>query len=200
MKHLPLINDLFIAVFDGVYEPSNDTWLLAKLLDPSSLNDSTVIDTCAGSGALGIYAHIIGRPRRVILIDLSDDAVENAKYNVDSLKLYSAIVLQCSITECIRSSSADIVISNPPYLPQDGFPLDESIIGGISGCEVLLSIIDDARRVLRDRGLIYVVFSSLSNPEKVFSELLAKGFKVLRVGKESFFYEELIAVEAVKEN
>ncbi len=200
MKRLPLINDLSITVLNGVYEPSNDTWLLAKLLDPKLLEDSTVIDTCTGSGVLGIYAHVIGRPRRVILIDLSDDAVGNAKYNVDSLKLCSAIVLQCSTTECIRSSSADVVIANPPYLPQDGFPLDESVIGGVSGCEVLLSIIDDARRVLRSRGLIYVVFSSLSNPERVFNELLAKGFKVLRIEREPFFYEELIAVEAVKES
>lgn len=200
MKRLPLVNDLSIAVFDGVYEPSNDTWLLIKLLNPSLLRDSTIVDTCTGSGVLGIYAHLIGRPRRVILIDLSKDAVENAKYNVDSLKLYSAIVLQCNTTECINSSSVDIVISNPPYLPHNGFPLDESVIGGASGYEVILSIISDALRVLRSGGLIYIVFSSLSNPEKVFSELLAKGFKVLKIEKESFFYEELIAVEAVKEN
>lgn len=200
MKRLPLVNDLSIAVFNGVYEPSNDTWLLAKLLDPSLLNDSTIIDTCTGSGVLGIYAHVIGRSRRVILIDLSENAVENAKYNVDSLKLYSALVLQCNAAECIKPSSIDVVISNPPYLPYDGFPPDESVIGGIDGCEVILSIISDARRVLRNGGLIYIVFSSLSNPEKVFSELLAKGFKVLRIEKESFFYEELIAVEAVKES
>ena len=185
-------------MFNGVYEPSDDTRLLLEMVDLEKIKNTDVLDVCTGSGVVGIFIGLKAYPRKIIFIDIDYKALMNVSYN---LRLFpriksKAVLLQCDLLQCIKEKSIDVITANPPYLPGEHGYID--VESGKKGYEIPCRIAFEASRALRKNGVLYMVFSSLSMKEKVLECINKAGFKVNRSIHKHLFFEDIIAIEAVK--
>ncbi len=194
---LYVTSDLWIYGVNGVYVPAEDTWLLLDLVSSSSMEGEVVVDTCAGTGVVGLYILKYLKPAKVIFIDIDTRAVENIMLNVGCVvRTCKAVVLQCSFLSCLPPGKMDVVVANPPYLP--GYEEYRDLVSGPRGYEAIVGIVEEAREVLKPGGRLYLVYSSLSKPSLVEEYLAMRGFVVSRKRIKHYFFEDIIAVEAVK--
>jgi release factor glutamine methyltransferase len=182
----------------NVYKPSDDTWLLIETLEKRKPRGYTCLDLGSGTGILGLYALLNGYCRRVVFIDIDEDAVESTRGSVELNNVGGGIVVQTD-TYVLREGSFDLVLANPPYLPsEEGAPHDVAVDGGLEGWETVVYFIEYASKALRTGGLLYLVYSSFTKPEVVMTALKANGFKLNYALHKHFFFEELYSVECVK--
>ncbi|MHC1601180.1 MAG: HemK2/MTQ2 family protein methyltransferase [Candidatus Nezhaarchaeales archaeon] len=190
------LNGITIHVWNGVYPPSDDTFLI---LDNVKLDGKElVLDVGTGTGILAIkYAlegcHVIG-------LDINKKAIYNALFNAKINNVLDRVELICSdATSSLRSyCDFDVILMNPPYLPSTGHPdIDEpSWNGGPNGISLTLRIIRDIDRLLAKDGRLYFIASSLSKYGTLISKLTSIGFEVSIIAKKKFWFEELFLVEA----
>ncbi len=72
------------SVFPNVYEPSDDSFLLAESV--SVEKNSVALDLGTGTGIQGINAAMLGT-KKVVCTDISAEALRNAEHNVKKLGL-----------------------------------------------------------------------------------------------------------------
>ncbi len=133
-------------------------------------------------------------------MDVNYYALMNTIHNLLINKLiHRGLVLGINDFNPLLEDFFDIVLANPPYLPgtpQDIY--DYALLAGPYGYEAVLDFIDNAYRLLHVDGILLIVFSSLSGEEKVFEFLTRKCFRIRKVIRKHFFFEDIIGVEAVK--
>lgn len=125
-----------------------------------------VADLCTGSGCIACSV-AYERPRaRVVATDLSPEAVALARENVAALGLEDRVrVLQCNLADGIPerlNESFDLVVSNPPYIPDrvmenlpsevSDFEPELALAGGPDGLDVFREMLPAMRRLLRAGG------------------------------------------------
>lgn len=139
------------------------TVALQSLPAPSSGYRPLVIDVGTGSGNIALA---IARERpdvHVIATDLSARALEVAKANRERHALVGRVRLirAKSLTAFPHGLNADLIVSNPPYVPEYDPEVQQSVrdfephvalYAGADGTEVLRDLIDSARHVLRPNG------------------------------------------------
>ena len=197
-----------------VYEPMEDSFLLAEHVKKHSLG--FVLDVGTGSGIQAIAAS--EKAKLVIGIDTSRDAIklatENAlKQNVKNTGFFESNMLDLlkkietkkqfknSFLKEIKNKKIhdflekkilfDLIIFNPPYLPQDKGIEDKSIYGGIKGHETLEKFFSKVSEYLKENGNILIVFSSLTKKEKVDGLLQNYCFEFKQVDEKKLFFETL---------
>jgi len=190
-----------LEYFGNTYRPSDDTWLLLDIFKTGSTSGDLCVDLGCGSGVLGIYSLLSKKCKRVVFIDVQEDAVKTTSFNtvLNSVEVFS-IILQSDAcyTLPLREKSVDIVLANPPYLPlQDNASPDITTESGIEGYEKVLCFTNMAASLLKLNGLLYLVYSSLSKPEIIQSHLEKLGFRIISSRSKNFFFESLIAIEGV---
>lgn len=157
---------LVLEVGPGVFIPRPETeslleWALNQQLPKSPL----IVDLCTGSGALAL-ALADGWPgAHVIALEDSPAALEYARRNRAGrdVELFEADVTEVGLLGA-RDGSVDLVVSNPPYLP-DGAVLEpevadhdpaHALFGGPDGMRVIVPIVALAARLLREGGFVAV--------------------------------------------
>lgn len=87
--------------------------------DPETIG--SVLDLCTGSGCLAILAAHLYPNATIDAVDLSPDALEVARKNVDDYKLGDRITLhQGDLFAPLAGKKYDLIITNPPYVDQSG--------------------------------------------------------------------------------
>lgn len=82
----------------------------------------TVLDLCCGTGCLGIATALRFPEARVTLADIDAAAVANAHMNIERFALADRVeVRQSDLFERLDRRAFDLVLANPPYVPQDEF-------------------------------------------------------------------------------
>jgi len=190
-----------VLIFENVYEPSDDTWLLLELLSGEKGNRYDLcMDLGCGSGILGLYLLKNNICSRVVFIDKNPFATLNTMVNliVNNVLHRGLIVRGDEAGEFLQEEIFDLVVANPPYLPGEARDfLDEALISGVEGYETVNIFIQYAYKALKMNGKLYIVYSTLSKPEVVES-LLNKYFNIYILRTRSFFYETIIGVGACK--
>jgi len=158
------------------------------------------IDLGSGTGAVGLFLLSKGFCARALFYDIVEKALLNSVYNLVLNKLaHRAIAILCDDAEAsILEGSADLVAANPPYLP--GVPCNEyevALLGGPKGYETAVRFIRFAEKMLAKNGLLFITFSSLSDPE-VIEAVLSEKYSIKAKQAKVFFYETLYVVEAEK--
>ena len=158
-----------MEVSRDVLIPRVDTEVLAetaiKYLKDTGRLDARVLDLCSGTGCIGcaIAAEL---PRvRVVLSDVSPEAMEISRRNVSRNGLDGRIsFLPAAATPLppLIPGSCDLVVSNPPYIPTvESMPLDPSVRdyepvwaldGGEDGLDFYRAILKNWHGVIRQGG------------------------------------------------
>lgn len=120
---------LEVEVGPGVLIPRPETELLVDAVLPAidaaiaARGEALVVDVGTGSGAVAIAIATERPAARVVATDLSPDALEWARRNVeahgvgDRVTLVSGDLLEPLPAELV--GRVDVVVSNPPYIPTD---------------------------------------------------------------------------------
>ena len=157
-------------VNNNVLIPREDTEILVeKAIEYiNNYNLKDMIDLCTGSGCIGISIANNSSIEKVILSDISKEALNVARKHislnnvVDKVSTYHSDLLDLYINDNIL---VDIIVSNPPYIKTaDIKKLDKKVQkepilaldGGISGLDIYIKILEQARYVLNNNG--YLMF------------------------------------------
>lgn len=164
----------------GVYAPQEDTALLAGALsDEALLVGAAVLDVGTGTGALALAAARLGC--RVTAVDVSRRAVYAARLNAARAGL-RVRVLRGNLFDPVRGESFDLVLANPPYVPAPGGGrrprgAARAWDAGHDGRLVLDRICREAPAMLSPGGVLLLVQSALSDPDRTVGQLRAAGLK-----------------------
>ena len=147
-----------IKNFDGVYEPAEDSWLMAKHLPQFQ---GSVLEIGCGSGIISM--HLAQRGNVVTAIDINPKAVEATKFNSKENDL-EIEVLEGDLFSCVKDRRFGTIVCNPPYLPPadeyDDPELSLAVEGGPTGAEFTLKLLKQATDYLENNGSIYMILSS----------------------------------------
>ncbi|MFW9953748.1 MAG: HemK2/MTQ2 family protein methyltransferase [Candidatus Thorarchaeota archaeon] len=192
--------EIRIETNPDVYPPSEDTYLLHDAIVTKS--DDSLLEIGCGTGYIGL--NLCRRVEHYVGIDVSYSAVENTMENIrknDLLKRCN--VIQSDLLDAVNSRSKfSIIIFNPPYLPADEnhTSLDQALVGGESGAEITLRFIHQAVEHLLPRGRIYLVVSSLGNPNVIMEAMKEKHLRSEIAAEKILFYEKLMVLRGVLQN
>ncbi len=178
--------------FDAeVYQPAEDSVLLAETCEGGLTENQCVLDVGTGSGVVAEHVRRqVGA--RVVGIDINPHACRQAKAR-------NVPVVRGNLVDPFRANRFDVIVCNPPYLPTEPTAEREdwlrlAVSGGETGRDVVEALLGDAGRVLRDDGVIYLLVSSLMNTEAVEATATAAGFDVTEIARDASFPFEVLSV------
>ncbi|MHA1961682.1 MAG: HemK2/MTQ2 family protein methyltransferase [Candidatus Thorarchaeota archaeon] len=185
------MDEFDLEVHPSVYPPSEDSFLL---YDSVVIEDSDVVlDMGCGTGILALKA--AKRGKRVIAVDVSGDAVANTQHNLARNDLsHKCTVLQSDLTSSLDEyAKFSVVTCNPPYVPagEDRTKLDHALVGGEVGTEFTIRLVGAVRQHLFEAGSIYVVVTSLGDPNQITEVMENTGLVVDVIARRKMFFEEL---------
>lgn len=169
-----------------MYLPSDDSIFLAN----------TVKDY---SGKLALE---IGTSSGIVLNELAKtfETVIGTDINFFSLKrlvntLRTQRVICCNAASALHNIKFDLIVTNPPYLPNSTGIVDKTIDGGPAGVEITIDFIEDAIDKLRIGGKILIIVSSISDSKKLDNFLSKNNISAKKVAQKELFYETLEVLE-----
>lgn len=159
---------LVLAVGPGVFVPRPETEVVAGFaIDAARAAgpDPVVVDLCTGSGAIALAVADEVTGARVHAVEVSPEAHAWAERNVTLSGLRVDLRLGDATTAFEDLEGAvDVVVSNPPYIPQDAEPVDPEVRdhdprvalygGSADGLAVPLAVAARAAVLLRPGGVL----------------------------------------------
>jgi release factor glutamine methyltransferase len=162
---------LRLRLTDAVLVPRPETealveWAL-ELLPPPGDRRLLAVDLGTGSGCIACALAAERADVDVLALDLCPAAAAVARENAQALGFKSRIsVVVTDLLHGVGDLGADLIVSNPPYLPTGLVPelLPEvrshepslALDGGVDGLALIRRIAVQARRVLRPSGALVV--------------------------------------------
>lgn len=157
---------LEIQVGPGVLVPRPESELLVDAVLAHIKNlpaPVSVIDLGSGSGALALAIASEAPDARVIAVEKSPEAIYWLKKNV-SVIAENVRVVQGDVAEVLPGIKCDVVIANPPYIPNTqvlprdvaGFEPHIALFGGPTGMELPRLFIAAAARLLKPAGVLVI--------------------------------------------
>ena len=119
------------------------------------------VDVGSGSGAIAVTMAAELKHAEIWGTDISADALQVARENAE-LNQTTVNWVQCDLLSALKARTFDVVVSNPPYVP-DGDQEDlqaevrdyepaVALYGGPTGNEIYARLIPEASRVLKPGG------------------------------------------------
>jgi len=181
------------AIRMSPYSPAEDSYLMSRILKEQIPNwvkqnpNMKFLEIGAGSG--------------IHLQTVLDSGIK--KENIFSSDIDKKSVSHCNLLgfHCIYSdlfanirNKYDLIIFNPPYLPEDAREPKSSrkdTTAGKKGNEIILRFLQQAKSHLNKNGKIFLITSSLS--EDV--DFVSMGYEAREIGCEKLFFERLCVWE-----
>lgn len=174
---------LDVKVGRGVFIPRPETELVAEAaireLAAQPVGERIGVDLCSGSGIIALSMGTEVPGSRVHAVELSNDAIEWTRRNVADHE--AALVEKGSRVEVVHddvavvadpghalvrlSGTACVVVSNPPYIPDQMVPREQEVrdheprmalYGGDLGLDVVASVLRTAAILLKPGGLLVI--------------------------------------------
>lgn len=191
-------NDHAFYVSRDVYEPAEDTFLLAENLSVDE-ND-VVLDLGTACGILGILA--AKKAKMVVATDLNPHAVNCAKINAKLSRVEDKMDIR--LGDLFQPTKQDerfsLILFNAPYLPssrdEEKTWIERAWAGGPTGRQLIDRFISEAPRYLSENGRILLVQSSLSNINETLQKLTELGLKARIFAEKKVMFETIALIEA----
>ncbi len=193
-----LFGEYVFEVSEDVYEPAEDTFLVARNLTVET--DTRVLDMGTGCGILAILA--ARNAGMVVAVDINPHAVtctsRNAELNGVSAKVETRLG---NLFEALQAEEEfDLIIFNAPYLPvrpDEGKSwIEKAWSGGKSGRTIIDRFINTVSQHLSKQGRALLVQSSLSDTDETLKQFLRHGLRASIADEEKLPYEKVVLIEA----
>ncbi|MCX9010324.1 MAG: class I SAM-dependent methyltransferase [Candidatus Methanoperedens sp.] len=183
-----------VKTMPQVYEPSEDSFLLADAALSEIKGTERVLEVGCGSGIVSAVIKA-NTGAKVIGIDINPYAARCTKEN-------GIEAVRGDLLGCIKGRF-DIILFNPPYLPTAEEErtrdwLNAALDGGYDGKRTIYRFLEDAGNCLARGGKILMLVSSLTGIEEVKSRMRALGYAVEERRQERFSFEILTVIAAAK--
>lgn len=191
------ICELEIDVDKEVYEPAEDSFLLAKWVGKLK---GKVLDVGCGCGLLALVCAKQNPNNEVLGVDLNPKAIENSVHNAEKNKIFNVRFLNSDLFSKVKEKF-DGIIFNPPYLPTSKKEkvrgkLNLAFDGGKSGRKITDRFLVSLSAHLKKSGKLIMVESSLAGIEKTIAKLRKLGFDAKIIDEKKFFFERIVVIEA----
>jgi len=182
---------------DLVYEPAEDSFLLADAALKEAKPGMRILEIGTGSGFVSAVLFANLKEIRLGATEINPHASRCAKMN-------GVEVIRTDLFRGIKSKNPetlfDLILFNPPYLPtseEEKVPgwLNYAFDGGISGRDTLEKFLDEVRDYLKPGGEILVLISSITGLDAIKEKMETLGFAVEVVARKKVSFEELIVVK-----
>lgn len=181
---------------DCVYEPAEDSFLLADAALKEAAQGMRILEIGAGSGFVSA----------VLLANLKDIYLVATEINPHAARCARANrveVIRTDLFKGIKNEKPekrfDLILFNPPYLPtskEEKVPgwLNYAFDGGISGREILDRFLEEVKDYLKPEGKVLILISSITGLKAVREKIEELGFEVDIVERKKVSFEELMVV------
>ncbi len=153
-------------LLENVYEPREDTFLLALNTLKLDLNKKRVLELGVGSGVVSILC--AKKNAQVIAVDISEKAVINTIINA-YLHNVKVNVKLGNLFAPVFGERFDVILANLPYLPKISEIHDDAIFAGQKGNEIIIRSLYFLPFHLKRGGRALYVFSSESRPREILN-------------------------------
>ena len=175
-----------------MYAPSDDSYLLADCI--RQYNGRRALEIGIGSGLLlsileKNFTYVAG-------CDIDLQALQHCKQQKTSSA--NVLLVCCDAGSAFGIGKFDLIVSNPPYLPNDNDNnniLDPTVHGGPTGIEATVHFINSALPLLAGDGKLLIVISSFANSSALDKVVLENNMHKKVVKEKRLFYERLSIVE-----
>lgn len=182
---------------DEVYEPAEDTFLLAENIRVGE--DEVVLDMGTGCGILGILA--AEKALKVVAVDINPHAIRCATRN--ALRHHVAGRMQIKRSDLFSSVHEErfnLILFNAPYLPtlleEQRSWLSKAWDGGLNGRTVIDKFTGEAPEYLRESGKILLAQSTLTDVRETLSNLRNAGLKSTIIAHKNLHFETIVIIRA----
>lgn len=169
---------LELAVGPGVFVPRPETETVAQFAIDALLNapdpEPIGVDLCTGSGAIALAMATEVPHARIHAVELSAQAHDWAAKNTADAENLSLVLGDLADSLDELDGTASVVISNPPYVPDDAIPRDPEVrlhdpamalYGGPDGLDIVRILSTRAMRLLRPGGLLVIEHGELQGAQ-----------------------------------
>lgn len=171
---------LELAVGPGVFVPRPETEQVVQFaIDALRTVPSPApigVDLGTGSGAIALAMATEVPHARVFAVEKSSEAIAWTRRNVDASGATNVQLVQGDLADAFPEldGTVDVVISNPPYVPDEAIPRDPEVrlfdppialYGGADGLDVVRVISSVARRLLRPGGTLVLEHGELQGAQ-----------------------------------
>lgn len=177
---------------NSIYVPSDDSYFLSDILNKqfskySNINQLKILDMGSGSGiqtetlmSLGILQE------NFTLVDINPKSISYLLNKFPKFRIIKSDLFK-KINE-----KFDVIIFNPPYLPEDKKEPKNSRLattGGKKGSEIINRFLKQAKEHLNKNGKIILLTSSFTKKINFYN------YKKKLLGEKKLFFEELYVWE-----
>ena len=189
--------NLKIKVYNEVYDPSEDSFLLLESIDYKK-ND-LIFEIGTGCGIISLY--LCMNNINVVCSDINPYAVkntlENFKINKEKIKGNYDVRLGDMYSVLKEDENFNTIIFNPPYLPElKNSPIkdiwfNKAVEGGSDGLKYIEIFLSNVKKYLKENGKSFFVFSSHSDENRLIDLIEGNDLSFNIVNTLSFDSEKL---------
>jgi release factor glutamine methyltransferase len=186
------------SVDEQVYEPAEDTFLLAENLKVEE-ND-VVLDMGTGCGILAVLA--AEKAKKVVAVDINPHAIKCAEKNAEINDVKDKIEFRLgNLFQPIKpEENFNLIVFNAPYLPSEPHEkegwIEKAWAGGPNARKIIDLFVMDAPKFLATKGRILTVQSSLSDINKTLNMFSDMNLKAEVNAWVKVPFEKIVLIEA----
>jgi release factor glutamine methyltransferase len=169
-----------------LYLPSDDSIFLSNIVN--HYHGQLALEIGTGSGI--ILRELSKNFRIAIGTDIDFDSLKHSQSVLKNNRL-----ICCDAASAIHDIKFDLIVTNPPYLPNSPNHVDKTVDGGSTGVEVSIHILTSVLDKLSENGKILIVVSSLSEKKKLEYFIVENDLVMQQIAHKDLFYESLEIIE-----
>lgn len=192
-----------IKMHDSIYEIQEDSILLLDSILKDNLNilNQNICEMGIGSGYISKLIQEKFPQNNFTGIDINENALKYSKSQIKNLKIIKSDLFEKT------NEKFDLIYFNTPYLPLEDGDIyenlnlkEKAIYGGKNAYEQIERFIEQINDNLNSKGIVYILFSSLSNPKYIEEKLKFLEFEFEYVNEKSMGFFETLYVLKIKKS